>query len=389
MSVWKRLYAVARRETAIIRHRPIYLWGSVGAFLFCTIFFLTLMKNGTPEKNPVGLVDLDHSTTSRMVRQALDATQLIKIIPYDSQSEASRDMLKGKLMGYCVVPEGLNDDIQSYRQPKITFYTNEMYFIGGTMAWKQLLTLVNMGNGAIQREFMRATGHRENEILDTIEPIVVDTHQIGNPEMNYNYYISPNLLAGALELIVIIVLIYSVSTELKYGTSRHLLKTSGNSILVALGGKLIVWTLIFCTCGFIFILLIYGTLRFPYVGSIGWQFLDMFLMILASEAIAIFIVEMVPVSRMAICLGALYSILGYTMTGFSLPIEAMPAAAQGLAWAFPVRHYYLLYVQEAFFASGFAGCWKQIIALLSFQFLPLLGLRRLKAAYIYLNYPRL
>lgn len=389
MTVWQRIYAVARREMAIIRHRPVYLWGSIGGFMFCTIFFLTLMKEGTPEKNPVGLVDMDHSTTSRMTREALDATQLVKVIPYETQAEASRDMMKGKLMGYIVVPKDLNDDLQSYRRPKATFYTNEMYFIGGTMAWKQLLTLINMGNGAVEREFMRARGYRENEILDTIEPIVIDTHYIGNPEMNYNYYISPNILAGVLELLVIIVLIYSFSTELKYGTSRHLLQTSGGSILVALGGKLLVWTLIFCAAGFIFILLVFGILHFPYAGAIGWQFLDIFLMILASEAIALFIVEMVPVSRMAICLGALYSILGYTMTGFSLPIEAMPAAAQGLAWAFPVRHYYLIYVQEGIFASGFAGCWKQIIALLSFLFLPLFGLKRLKKAYIYLNYPRL
>jgi ABC-2 type transport system permease protein len=67
----------------------------------------------------------------------------------------------------------------------------------------------------------------------------------------------------------------------------------------------------------------------------------------------------------------------------------MPAAAQGLSWAFPVRHYYLMYVQEGIFATGFAGCWKQIIAMLSFLFLPLLGLGRLKKAYINLNYPRL
>jgi ABC-2 type transport system permease protein len=389
MTVWQRIHAVARREMAIIRHRPVYLWGSIGGFVFSTIFFLTLMNEGTPEKNPVGFVDMDHSTTSRMAKEALDATQLVRIIPYDTQAEASRDMMKGKLMGYIIAPKDLNDDLQAYRRPKVTFYTNELYFIGGTMAWKQLLTLANLGNGAVEREFMRARGYRENEILDTIEPIVVDTHYIGNPEMNYNYYISPNILAGILELLVIIVLVYSFSTELKYGTSRHLLKTSGNSILVAIGGKLLVWTLIFCTVGFSFILLIYGILHFPYEGNIGWQFLDMLLMILASEGVALFLVEMVPVSRMAICLGALYSILGYTMTGFSLPIEAMPAAAQGWSWAFPVRHYYLMYVQEGIFATGFAGCWKEIIAMLSFLFLPLLGLGRLKKAYIYLNYPRL
>lgn len=388
MTIWHRIRAVARREMAILRNHPVYLWGTVGGFIFCAIFFLTLMKEGTPEDNPVGWVDLDHSTTSRMAEQALDATQLIKLVHYDSQTEASHDMLKGKLMGYIVVPEGLNDDLQAYRKPKLTFYTHGLYFIGGTMAWKQLLTLTNLGNGAVEREFLRAYGYNEKEILDIIEPIVIDTHLIGNTTMNYNYYISPNILAGILELLVIIVLIYSLTTELKYGTSRHLLKTSGGSLAVALAGKICVWTAIFTVLGFIFLFVIFGILKFPFNGHFGWMLLDMFLMILASEAVAILIVEMVPVPRMAICLGALYSILGYTMTGFSLPIESMPPAVRGLAWGFPVRHYYLFYVQECLFGSGFAGWWKEVVALLCFLFLPLIGYKRLNNAYIFQNYPR-
>lgn len=388
MTNWQRIIAVARRELRIIRQRPIYLLGSVGVIAFCAIFFLTFLKDGLPSDVPIGLVDYDYSSTSRNFCQQLDATQLGKVVHYDSFAAAREDMNRGKIAAVCVVPVGMNDDIQANRQPKITFYVNGLYFASGALAWKDLLQMVNLTNGAVQRQAFRARGYNDSQIMGMIRPVDVDVHQIGNVGTNYNYYLSSVLLPGVLEMIVIIVLIYSLGAELKYGTSRHLLQTSGNSIVTALAGKLLVWTLTFSAIGLILILLLFHRLHFPLAGSIWNMFLGIFLMIFASEAIAIFILEMLPVPRLALSIGALYSVLGFSLSGFTLPIEAMPPYIQGLAAAFPLRHYYLFYVQEAIFGAGFAGWWKQVIYLLIFILLPLIGLVRLKKAYIHQNFPK-
>ena len=388
MTNWQRIIAVARRELRIIRQRPIYLLGSVGVIAFCAIFFLTFLKDGLPSDVPIGLVDYDYSSTSRNFCQQLDATQLGKVVHYDSFAAAREDMNRGKIAAVCVVPVGMNDDIQANRQPKITFYVNGLYFVSGARAWKDLLQMVNLTNGAVQRQAFRARGYNDSQIMGMIRPVDVDVHQIGNVGTNYNYYLSSVLLPGVLEMIVIIVLIYSLGAELKYGTSRHLLQTSGNSIVTALAGKLLVWTLTFSAIGLILILLLFHRLHFPLAGSIWNMFLGIFLMIFASEAIAIFILEMLPVPRLALSIGALYSVLGFSLSGFTLPIEAMPPYIQGLAAAFPLRHYYLFYVQEAIFGAGFAGWWKQVIYLLIFILLPLIGLVRLKKAYIHQNFPK-
>lgn len=388
MTNWQRIIAVARRELRIIRQRPIYLLGSVGVIAFCAIFFLTFLKDGLPSDVPIGLVDYDYSSTSRNFCQQLDATQLGKVVHYDSFAAAREDMNRGKIAAVCVVPVGMNDDIQANRQPKITFYVNGLYFVSGALAWKDLLQMVNLTNGAVQRQAFRARGYNDSQIMGMIRPVDVDVHQIGNVGTNYNYYLSSVLLPGVLEMIVIIVLIYSLGAELKYGTSRHLLQTSGNSIVTALAGKLLVWTLTFSAIGLILILLLFHRLHFPLAGSIWNMFLGIFQMIFASEAIAIFILEMLPVPRLALSIGALYSVLGFSLSGFTLPIEAMPPYIQGLAAAFPLRHYYLFYVQEALFGAGFAGWWKQVIYLLIFILLPLIGLVRLKKAYIHQNFPK-
>ncbi len=388
MSIWQNIIKVARRELRIIRNRPLYLLGSVGVITFCALFYLTLMKDGLPHDIPIGVVDQDESTTSRNFYQQLDATQLGKVVHYDTYESARADLMSGKILAMCVLPKGMNDDIQASRQPKITMYTNGLYLVGGALAWKQLLYMVNLTNGAVQREALRMRGYDEQQIMDLIQPVNVDFHQIGNTTTNYGYYLSNIMLPGVVEMIVIIVLIYSLGTELKYGTSRHLLRTAGDSITSALLGKLLVWTSIFSAIGFILIVLLYHWLHFPIAGSIWNMFLDMFLMILASESIGIFIVEMLPVPRLALSIGALYSTLGFSLAGFTLPIEAMPPYIQGLAAAFPLRHYFNFFVQEVFFGAGFAGWWKEVAYLLIFLFLPAIGLNRLKRAYIYQNFPK-
>ncbi len=388
MSIWQNIIKVARRELRIIRNRPLYLLGSVGVITFCALFYLTLMKDGLPHDIPIGVVDQDESTTSRNFYQQLDATQLGKVVHYDTYESARADLMSGKILAMCVLPKGMNDDIQASRQPKITMYTNGLYLVGGALAWKQLLYMANLTNGAVQREALRMRGYDEQQIMGLIQPVNVDFHQIGNTTTNYGYYLSNIMLPGVVEMIVIIVLIYSLGTELKYGTSRHLLRTAGDSITSALLGKLLVWTSIFSAIGFILIVLLYHWLHFPIAGSIWNMFLDMFLMILASESIGIFIVEMLPVPRLALSIGALYSTLGFSLAGFTLPIEAMPPYIQGLAAAFPLRHYFNFFVQEVFFGAGFAGWWKEVAYLLIFLFLPAIGLNRLKRAYIYQNFPK-
>ena len=388
MNNWQRILSVARRELRIIRNRPLYFMGSIGVIAFCAIFFLTFLDHGLPDDIPIGVVDEDYSTTSRNFCQQLDATQLGKVVHYDSFSSAREDMTSGKIAGVCVIPAGMNEDIQAFRQPKITFYVNGLYFVSGALAWKDLLTMVNLTNGAVQREVLRAKGLNDNQIMGMIRPIDIDTHQIGNVTTNYNYYLSGILLPGVLEMIVILVLIYSLGAELKFGTSRHLMDTSGHSIVTALAGKLLVWTVVLSAIGFVLVMLLYHWLHFPISGSIFNMFIAMFLMILASEAIGVFILEMLPVPRLALSIGALYSVLGFSLSGFTLPLEAMPPYIQGLASMFPLRHYYLFYVQEVIFGAGFAGWWKEVIYLLMFLFVPLIGLNRLKKAYIHQNFPK-
>lgn len=384
----KRLYDVIRREVHIWHKRPVYMVGSVCVMAFCCLFYLTFFRDGVPSDLPIGVVDYDNSSLTRNFVQQLDATQLGEVKLYPDFESARDDMERGVITSVCVLPYGMYEDVLGQRQPEFTFYVNTLYFLGGSLAYKDILTMINLTAGAVQRQTLRARGVNEHAIMGKLRPVDIDIHMPGNPTMNYGAYLANMMLPGVLEMIIIILIIYSFGTELKYGTSRNLMDVTGGHICPAVAGKLALYTGLFTMMAFALMFLLYGRMHFPLEGSIWWMLMDALLLVLAAESVGVFIIGCVPVLRFALSIGALFSVMAFSMTGFTLPVEAMPAALQGVAEIFPLRHYYLFYVREGMFATGFAGCYREIIHLLIFTFLPFTVLPRLKDAYINQNYPR-
>ena len=388
MTFPEKIWSVVRREVRIWVRRPVYIIGSVFVMAFCTIFYLSFLKDGVPSDVPIAVVDLDNSSTSREFCRQLDATQLGKVVHYDDFAPARADLQGGRVTSVCVIPEGFNRDIQAQRQPTFSFYINGLYFLGGSLAWKDILTMVNLTSGAVQREVLRMKGVPESQIMGLLRPVDIDIHQIGNPTMNYGAYLANMMIPGMLQMVIVILMIYSLGTELKYGTSRHLLQTVEGDIYAAVSGKATLYTLLFTLIGWSIEAILYKWMHIPLAGRLGQMMLACFLLVLASEAVAVFIIGCVPVCRFALSIGALYSVLGLSMTGFTLPVEAMPAGLRGLTMMYPLRYYYEMYVQVGIFGSSFGQWYVYVVALLLFCFLPFLVMKRLGHAYEYLDYER-
>ena len=385
----KRILDIVRRELHLWTKRPIYLVGSLGVMLATALFFLTFFGKGLPDNIPIGVVDKDNSSTSRNFVQQLDATQLGKVVSFGSVAEARRQMETGRISAYVIIPERFDEDVQAFRCPKIGVYVNAMNpVIGGALSYKDILFMVNLTNGAVQREVLRAKGVAENEIMARIQPMVIDAHNIGNAPTSYAYYLCNMILTGVLAMSIMLVVSYALASELKYGTSRELMALGENSASLAVFAKLIPYTLLFTALGTILQLVLFGPLHYPLKGSIWAMILAMLLLVIAYEAIAVFVVSMVPTLRLSVCISALYSVLGFSFAGFTLPISSLPVALQGMSWLYPLRFYYKIYVQEAIFGVGFSGWWISAVALLVFLLIPLLGIKRLEGAYINQNYPR-
>ena len=379
---------VVVRELQRFFRNPVYLVSTVGMMSLIYIFFLTFLNEGTPQNLPIGVVDCDHSTISRRLAREINTTPYADIRQhYTSFAEARDAMQRGDIYSFIVIPENFYADILAFRQPKLSFYMNQTYLLGGSLTMKELTTMANLAPAAVQRELLRARGYNDHTIMGLIQPIVIDSHLVGNPYMNYPAYLLTTVFPGILALIVLLVTTYSIGSELKHRTSHQWLKTAGKSYFTAIAGKLFPYTLLFFILNLAGILLMFHIFRFPMAGTMGFYMIGSLLFIITMQCVGVFFAGVMPVISTSISLAVLYGILAITMSGFTFPLEYMPPAIRGLSVLFPLRWFYLFTVDTTLLGLPVAQTAKYLPMIAAFILLPFFIQKRLHKALIYQNYP--
>lgn len=379
---------VIRRELKQMFARPLYLFASVGVMLLSTFFFITLMKRGSAEQIPIAVVDLDQTAISRRLSHEMQATSAVDIrLLTFSYQEARETMQQGEIYGIFVIPEGFYSDLVDFKRPQLHFYVTNAYTVGGNTAYKQMLTVANLVSGAFQREVLRKKGMTDDMIMQRIQPIAIEAHMIANPWNNYSVYLVSTILPGILGLVCIMLTIFAIGYELKMQTSREWLSAAGGNYFVAILGKLIPYTLLYVILGFGCYGIMFGFAGFPVNGSHIRLLLGLILFIFAMESAGIILIGCLPTLRDAISVGALYSMLGFSLSGFTYPVSNMLPPVQALANLEPLRHYYLIYVNEALMAAPATDSIIPALSLCTFILLSLCVAPRLHRALVYQNYP--
>lgn len=190
------LWLVMKRECHRLVSRPLYLFCMVIAPLFCYIFFTTLMDSGLPTNMPVGAVDLDNSASSRNILRNLDAFgQTAVVARYSSVNEARTAMQEGKIYGFLYTQRNVGRCPES-TPTQIIFYTNNSYLIAGSLLFKDMKMMSELASGAAARSVLYAKGVPEDQAMGYLQPIVIDTHPIQNPWLNYSVYLCNTLVPG-------------------------------------------------------------------------------------------------------------------------------------------------------------------------------------------------
>ena len=382
-----RTARVMCRECRRVVSRPLYLFCMVIAPLLTYALFTTMMGSGLPTDIPVGVVDQDNTSTSRMVVRNLDAFQQTAVVAHYPDFHAARVALqRGDIYGFFYIPGGTTDKAIGGRQPRVSFYTNNTYLIAGSLLFRDMKTMSELASGAVARETLYAKGYTEAQAMAILQPIIIDTHALNNPWLNYSVYLCNTLLPGVLMLLIFMVTAYSIAVEIKDGTARDLLHSNGDSIYVVLTGKLLPQTIVFFIMAIAYNVYLYGYLHFPCNSGIGPMLLASFLFVLASQAMGIFMVGVFPTLRLSLSFASLWGVISFSISGFTFPVMAMHPMLQALTNLFPLRHYFLIYVDQALNGYAMIYSWRSYVALLLFVLLPFLIIRRLKKALLTYTY---
>ena len=196
-------------------------------------------------------------------------------------------------------------------------------------------------------------------------------------------YLSNTIIPGILSLMILMVTVFSIGVEIKEESARQWLRVGDKSIFTSLLGKLLPQALIWLTIGLFILIYLYGYLSYPCNSGIFPMIIAMVALILASQGLGVFMIGVIPSLRLALSSASLWGVLAFSITGFSFPVMAMHPTLQALSNLFPLRHYFLIYVNQALNGYAMSYAWTNYLALLIFMILPLFILKRLQYALVY------
>ena len=366
---------------ATICSRRIYLFAMILVPLLCGMFFVSLLNQGLPTRVPTAIVDLDDSPMSRAMTRNLDAQQLVKITEScESYDKALSAVRAGRVFGFYVIPANFQADALAGRKPTVNYYSNLTYFVPGTFSYKGYKTIAVHAAAGLVSEQAQSMGVPEGMVEALVQPMTIDVNPVHNPWTNYSLYLTPSFVAAILELMIVLVTIMSITYQIKQGTSRLWLARSKGSIVIAVTGMLLPQTVIFTLVGWCLQALMFGYSHFPMACSPWVMALAMPLFVIASQAFGLFWACIFPSPRFSMSMGALFSILAFSFTGFSFPVQNMYGAISIFSYIMPVRYYFLIHIQQALNGTGIYYSRMAFVALIVMAFVPALLMWRLKRA---------
>lgn len=379
MKIIDTLSVLMKREFRRLASFRIYWFMMVFAPAFCFLFFADLLKQGLPMKLPIAVVDEDNTSMSRQLVRSLEAIPQTEVVLRTAVFAEARDaMQRGQVYGIFHIPEDFRQEVSVGKQPVMSFYTNETYLLPSSLAYKDMRLQAVLANGAVQQALLLAKGQGGPQLQARLMPVTVDTNPLNNPWISYAIYLASVLMPAFVFMFAMFTASYSISHETKEKTAADWFACARGSVVLALMGKLLPQMLIFLVTGLLYLSVLYGYLHFPLNSGFFPMFLAMVLLVVSAQGFAIFITGIARRNRIALSTCALWGVLSFSISGFTFPATSMPQLIQVVCNLFPVRHYYLLYVDQALNGVPMIYSWQPYVALALFAVLPLFTLPKLK-----------
>lgn len=374
------ILAVAIREVKRIAVSKICIWGILVVPMLSAAILMYMMNAGLPQKIPIAVVDQDNTSTSRALVRQLDAFAKTDI-KFKSLSfrEARLRMERFEVYAILSIPKNFAQDAVSGQQPKLVYYTNNAFFASGNLLFQDLKTISVLASASVGLKTALAKGLSETQVMPVLQPITIDSHVLGNPWANYSICLNTSLLPSILQLIILIFTVSAFGSEVKLGLGSVLMRTGNNNIVSVIIGKMLPYTVLYLLVSLMFMSVLFWYGNFPLSSGFFPAFLAYLCLIVGSQGLGLILIAVFQNYRMGLSVGSLFGMLSFSITGFSFPVEAMHPSLQALSYIFPMRHFFLIYVNQALdgFPIGYVA-W-HFASLLGFALLGLLFSPRIRS----------
>jgi len=341
-------FKVLFREIDRMSGSVIYLFCTLIGPLIAFIILLTTFSEYIPRNIPVALVDHDQTSLSRKIGMSISATPEAEIvIRLPNLREAYEQMAKGRVDAIVVIPEDTEKNILKGMQQKVPVFINNRNILKGGYLKKGIYKTLATLSAGIKLQVAMKKGVSGELAMAAVQPVKLDQHVLFNPSGNYAYFLLTALLPLMILVFTLLTTIFTVGIEVREGTGPDWLGHASGSLVVALAGKLVPYTLLYGVVSMVMNVILFIRIGTPLNGEFLLIALGELGLIVTYQFVGILFIAVLSNVRLALSVGSAYSMMSLTFSGLTFPAFAMPALAEGFSYLFPFTYWIHLFVSQS------------------------------------------
>ncbi len=364
---------VAKREIERIASSNIYLFLlfilPVTLFVFLAYIFMT----GVVRDIPVAVCNSDNSELSRTFINMIETTGSMKIVKYtESETSLKNEFLNGNIYAGFYIPSGFETDIKSGKSSSVVVYNNTTNLITGNTILKDAATFIKTFSAGVLLKKIRSKGIVEEQAMNIVNPVKIDSRPLYNPNYNYLNYLVPGLIPVMLQMIIMLLSAILISSEFSGNSLISLFEAGENKVYAIIIGKSIPHLIVYISSVFLVLGILYPFFKIEISGSVVTLFLFFVLFISAcffyGLMISCFSKNYLQTTEISLFLNT----PAFIFSGFIFPLWAMPAPHTWFAQLMPFTHFIDGYLKLGVMGAAVSSAMPQILRLSVFVVIPIL-----------------
>jgi ABC-2 type transport system permease protein len=172
--------------------------------------------------------------------------------------------------------------------------------------------------------------------------------------------------------------VFAVGTEVKEGTGPEWLEHSAGSMIVAITGKLMPYTILLLIDAVVMNVVLFLQMGTPLNGSFAVIFLAEAALIITYQLVGVLLISATANLRLGLSLASAYAMMALTFSGLTFPAFSMPLIARLFSYIFPFTYWVKIFISQAIRGEAIVQAFIPLAAMLVFVMLAVGLLPRLK-----------
>lgn len=340
---------VIKREIKSIFVRPSGWVVSFVIPLFMCLLMCLLFAKGTPVNLPIAVYNADNSELSRMFVRNLNTLQSCEVKYQVTSFKEGQDLLtEGKIYGFIGIPKNFQRDIYRLKQPELMYYYNNQRILIGGIITKDVSAMLQSMVVGLDAKIRNKKGMPMEMAIAQANPIAISDHINANPYFNYLYFLALIAFGHILQINMVMISVYAIGTEFKYGTTKEWLDVADGSILTAVLGKWIPYMAIFMLVFVILGAVYFGFYGVPFGGNVLMAIIATILFMISCFAVGIIFISINGNFRYCLSNSAFYVAMGFAFAGITFPTMSMPLFARIYGALLPLSYWIQIMLDQTF-----------------------------------------